>query len=129
MAVKERLKEFIRYKNISISEFCRSISVSTGFVSSLATSIQPEKIERITLNYPDLNIEWLLIGKGDMIKPLSSISSDGFIHIPENVFDVIRKQASSLERRDSQIDELISLLKKANIQKDDNVNCADVSGK
>lgn len=128
MSVKERLIEFIRYKDISNSEFCRSIEVSTAFVTSMVKSIQPEKIERITLKYPELNIEWLLIGKGEMIKPVISTSIDDFIHIPRSVFEVIKKQANSLEHKDRQIDELISMLKKTNVQEDDAAGCADASG-
>lgn len=68
MTVKERLIDFIHYKNISNSEFCRSIEVSAAFVSSMVKSIQPDKIKRITLKYPELNMGWLLTGEGEMLK-------------------------------------------------------------
>ena len=69
MSVKERLKTFIEYKNISIAAFCRSIGVSVSYVSSMNKSIQPDKIESITICYPDLNTGWLLTGVGDMLLP------------------------------------------------------------
>lgn len=68
MGVPERLRQFIEEKGISISEFCRSIGVSNSFVSSMRKSIQPEKLQSIALKYPEFNTEWLLTGKGSMIK-------------------------------------------------------------
>ena len=67
MAVKDRIREYIKYKNISITAFCTSIGVSPAYVNSMRQSIQPDKIERIALNYPDLNTGWLLTGAGEML--------------------------------------------------------------
>lgn len=67
MTVKERLAAFVKSKGISQSAFCRSIGVSNAFISSMRKSLQPDKIEIIALNYPDLNINWLLTGEGIML--------------------------------------------------------------
>lgn len=66
--VKQRLKIFLEYKNISKSEFGRIIGVSSAYISSMRKSIQPDKIESIALKFPELNIEWLLNGTGLMLK-------------------------------------------------------------
>ena len=68
MSVKQRLTDYIKYRKISKSEFCRTIEVSNAYITSIVTSIQPDKIERITLKYPDLNTGWLLTGEGEMLK-------------------------------------------------------------
>ena len=68
MTVKQRLIDYIKYKKISKIEFGRQIGVSSAFVTSIIKSIQPDKIERITLKYPDLDIGWLLTGNGEMLK-------------------------------------------------------------
>lgn len=65
--VKERLIKYLKYKNISNSEFGRIIGVSNAYVTSIRKSIQPEKIQSISLNFPDLNINWLLTGEGEML--------------------------------------------------------------
>ncbi len=67
MSVKERLKTYLKYKGVNASVFGRTIGVSSAFISSMRVSIQPDKVESIALNYPDLSIEWLLTGKGDML--------------------------------------------------------------
>ncbi|GAB1359858.1 hypothetical protein MASR1M31_16470 [Porphyromonadaceae bacterium] len=65
-SVKQRLTEYLHEKNISKSEFGRSIGVSSAFISSMRKSIQSDKVQKIALRYPDLNIDWLLYGKGSM---------------------------------------------------------------
>jgi phage repressor protein C with HTH and peptisase S24 domain len=65
--VKQRLEKFLEYKNISKSEFGRVIGVSSAYISSMRKSITPDKAESIALNYPDLNIQWLITGNGQML--------------------------------------------------------------
>ena len=67
MSVKERLKKFVEFKELTASAFCKSIGVSNAYISSMNKSIQPDKIESITLKYPELNISWLLTGEGEML--------------------------------------------------------------
>lgn len=73
MAVKERLIEFIKYKKISIREFCRTIGVSETYVSSMRTSIQPDKLISIVEHYPDINTIWLMTGVGEMVSKVSEM--------------------------------------------------------
>lgn len=68
MAVKERLIEYIKFKGISIRLFCRTSGLSESYVTSIRSSIQPDKLDKIAKHYPDLNIGWVLTGDGDMIK-------------------------------------------------------------
>ncbi len=65
--VKQRLIKYLAEKHISKTEFGRTIGVSNAYVSSIRESISPDKIQSIALNYPDLNIEWLLTGEGPML--------------------------------------------------------------
>lgn len=74
MTVKERIKKYIAFKKISAREFCARINVSSAFISSMVNSMQPDKIERITLQFPDLNISWLLTGEGEMISGVDNTS-------------------------------------------------------
>lgn len=66
--VKDRLIAYLDYKQISKTEFGRTIGVSNSYVTSIRKSIDPDKIKSIASNYPDLNIEWLLTGNGEMIE-------------------------------------------------------------
>lgn len=77
MSVKERIREFVKFKKIPIRSFEASIGVSYGYVNSIRVSIQPDKISSIASFYPDLNIDWLLTGNGDMIKIGDINTSEG----------------------------------------------------
>lgn len=68
MSVKERVKKFVKYENISIIDFEKSINVANGYVNSISKSIGIDKINTILEKYPNLNIEWLLTGNGEMLK-------------------------------------------------------------
>lgn len=71
--VKERLISFIEYKGLSKNKFEQVCGFSKRYVSNISVSLQPDKIERISLNFPDLNIGWLLTGEGEMIIPSTSV--------------------------------------------------------
>ena len=66
--VKERLIQFLRSEKINMSQFAREIDVSNSFVNNIRQSIQPDKIKRIAIKYPQLNTDWLLTGNGEMLK-------------------------------------------------------------
>lgn len=66
-SVKERLIQFIEYKGISKYEFEKRCELSPRYVSNIRNSIQPDKMERIAIVFPELNFDWLLIGRGSML--------------------------------------------------------------
>ena len=68
--VKERLVSFLKYKGVSQGKFEKSLGTSTGYVTNIRNSIQPDKLGRIATLFPDLNIAWLLIGDagGNMLR-------------------------------------------------------------
>lgn len=68
MDVKERLKQYLKYKRISQRAFSVSIDVSPAYITNINKSISQDKVIRITKHFPDLNIGWLITGEGDMLK-------------------------------------------------------------
>lgn len=69
-----RLKQFIDSQNISVRSFEISIKASDGVISRAIrnnTDIQSKWLTEITFNYKELNLEWLITGKGDMLKSSS----------------------------------------------------------
>lgn len=66
-SVKERLREFLKCQKIKATDFCIAIGVSSGFIAGMRESIQPDKLKSIAMNYPELNISWLMTGLGDML--------------------------------------------------------------
>jgi hypothetical protein len=68
MSVKQRIKTYIKHKNLSLRGFSLSIGMSENYISSMKTSIQPDVIHKIAVQYTDLNTGWLLTGEGSMLK-------------------------------------------------------------
>lgn len=68
MTVKERIKTFCKAENITVSAFEESIGVSNGYVNAISKSIGIDRLNIIVEKYSNLNIEWVLTGKGEMLK-------------------------------------------------------------
>lgn len=66
-AVKERLIKYLESKRITKTAFGKTVGVSSAYIQSIRKSISPDVIQGIALNYPDLNIVWLMTGKGGML--------------------------------------------------------------
>lgn len=67
----QRIKKFVDYKGISVRVFEQSIGMSNGsFASQLKNNktIGVDKLENILHKYREVNPEWLLTGKGEMLK-------------------------------------------------------------
>lgn len=68
MAVKERLILFIAHLGISKRAFCSNCGFPGTFINSMKKSTSDKKFEIIAQHYPELNIHWLRLGEGSMIK-------------------------------------------------------------
>jgi hypothetical protein len=68
--IKERVLEYIKYKGITKDFFCTetSISLSNFKGDGTKSELGGDKIVGILTMYSDINPEWLLTGKGDMLK-------------------------------------------------------------
>lgn len=66
--VKERLISFLKSETVSQRAFEIKVGLSNGYVNNIRVSIQPDKVQKIALSYPQLNTGWLLTGEGEMLK-------------------------------------------------------------
>ena len=66
-SVKQRLIGFIKHENLSQKKFETLVGLSNGYVNNIRQSISPEKLQSIALCFPNLSLEWLLTGEGDML--------------------------------------------------------------
>lgn len=72
MEIKDRISEFIQYKNITIAEFERNVSLANGYIKKFKGSIGSDKLSNIISYYPDININRLITGEGSMLKSENS---------------------------------------------------------
>lgn len=71
-SVKQRIIKFIKYKNLTQREFERICLLGNGYITNIRKSFGAEKLQNITLQFPELNREWLLYGEGEMLKSEAS---------------------------------------------------------
>lgn len=67
MSVKQRFIDFLKYKKIGQKRFAQSIGMSDGYVNAIRVSIQPDTLDKIAMQYPELNTGWLITGNGEML--------------------------------------------------------------
>ena len=66
MEITQRIKKFIDYKGITKYEFHKVNGFSNGFLDK-DREIGTNKCAKILENYPEINLIWLLTGKGEML--------------------------------------------------------------
>lgn len=83
--MKDRLKQIIDYYGISARNFSLRIGVNESTIRKVLTtntSIQSNNLAKIAVNFPDINLDWLITGRGDMFysqnqeKPTPSSSTN-----------------------------------------------------
>lgn len=68
MSIKNRTKEFIEHKGLTVSGFEEMCNLSNGYVSSMRKGYGRDKLNNVLNTFPDLNRDWLLYGEGEMLK-------------------------------------------------------------
>lgn len=67
MDIKERFDAFIAYKGLSRRKFQEAIDVSNSYIQNISKGISSKILNSISIQYPELNKEWLLTGVGEML--------------------------------------------------------------
>lgn len=63
MDIKTRLKKYIKDRNDKISKIEKKMEVANGYINSIENGIGADKLERLLEIYPNLDLNWLMIGK------------------------------------------------------------------
>lgn len=92
MNTKEKILQYLDFKEISQGKFCRKIGVSNGFLSS-GKHIGSEKLKAIRDNYVDLNMDWLIYDEGEMI------SNENVINEQELVYDRLSNDSINISKK------------------------------
>lgn len=75
--LNERIKAFATYKGLSIRAFELASGMSNGYVKNISSAIGGDKLLNIGKAFPDLNLDWLVFGNGNMI--LEDTPNDGVL--------------------------------------------------
>lgn len=68
--IKERILYILEFKGITKTKFFEEIGVTYGNFTGKAkeTPLNSTTLSNIFSKYPDINLEWLLTGNGEMLK-------------------------------------------------------------
>lgn len=73
--LKDKIKQYLRYKGISESKFYQRVGMPVGSLNN-NDSICVDKIRTIARVYSDINLEWLIANTGSMLKNKPEITED-----------------------------------------------------
>jgi hypothetical protein len=115
--IQERLIQFIEYKGLTKYKFYQLTKLSNGFLDKKGT-IGADKCEVIYSFFPEINLEWLLTGKGSMLKEgaksnlsqnitgNSNIQSGNGTNITGDSSQQVKELQKQLKERDKEIERL-----------------------
>ena len=72
------LKEYIDYKELSVFQFEKKLEVRSTIDKAIKTgsNLRSDILAKILFEFPDVNPDWLLTGKGEMLKSNTSTESN-----------------------------------------------------
>lgn len=135
--IKERILQFIELKGVTKERFYENIGMTSANFRGKAkeTPINSTAIENILSEFPDLNLEWLITGKGEMTKSntqnvriegqnqhlnningssnitISQNDISGIIEIQRELSSIIKTTQNQLTESQKQISDLIETFK------------------
>ena len=98
MSLIERIYQLSDLKGDSIYKISKEINVSNGYFAKTKAkngSVGSEIIEKIVSYYPDLNIEWLITGKGEILK---SKSKENVLEKNEDIYEDINEDKPNVKK-------------------------------
>ena len=137
--IKERIIQFIDLKGVKKEHFYNKIGMTSANFRGKAkeTPINSTAIENILSEFPDLNLDWLITGKGEMTKMSTQIVKNegttnnqnninapiegnitisqnemyNIIEIQRELNNIIKTSQEQLSESQKQVSDLIEILK------------------
>ena len=102
-SVKERILAFIKHKGLSQGKFETMCGISNGYINNLKSSPTVPVLQKIIGAFPDVNLEWLVSGIGEMKKTDTTSREDPTIDV-NRLVSLLESNNAQLTSRDRQID-------------------------
>ena len=119
--MKSRILDILKYKNIGQAAFEKNVGLSNGYVNNVKSTIGADKIVAIIDKYPEIDLWWLLTGKGEMLnnnQHLENVNNSVAIGRDANGSKITIEKSDVdefikiTEKYQSQIDRLLSIIEK-----------------
>lgn len=122
ISLSERISLFIANKGLKVAQFERLCSLANGSVSKMGENTRRSTLEKISNAFPELNINWLLTGEGEMFRSPSVVASGntyGDNASGNNNVTISGNNTGTLQARISALQKLIEEKDKQLAQKDE----------
>lgn len=121
------LNKLLEYSELNGKIFSEKIGLKRpqaiyDILNGKTQNISASMANKIISVFPEINKGWLQSGEGPMLKDTSTSTAPAdseSVSIDRQAWEVIRSQAASLERKDKQMDELLSMLREEMKRGDD----------
>lgn len=109
--VKERLLQFAKNQKIGMMKFYKKISVAqSNFSGEGANSaLSTDKIIQILIDFPQLNPDWLLLGKGEMLR-VETPEREGNTPRYTDFFEMLHEKDRQIAEKDRQMSQLLTAI-------------------
>lgn len=113
--VKQRILQIIDNKKLTKSIFFQKTGLKRGFLDSdkLEQAVSDRQIAMIIAAFPDVDTDWLITGKGEMLRtsevhhPSGEAYSASDNHM-QSLIDILNR---TLSEKDKQISQLLEIIK------------------
>jgi transcriptional regulator with XRE-family HTH domain len=112
--MKNRLIEFLAYKDLGQNKFEEICGIANGTVSNMRDNMTVKTLMKISAAFPDLDITWLLTGKGEMSHNEDTMTTQAMrpnIPIHDELIFTLKKSLGDKEETIADKNEIIALLK------------------
>lgn len=121
MTVKERIKVFLSHLGIGQNAFEAKVGWSNGYIYN-TNNFSAAKILDVIKEYPLLNVDWLITGRGEMLLTESGPDTD----FKEKYYKLMDENADLAKKYMSALEELRQYESEKNIHAEEDNDVQDV---
>ena len=130
--LRERVRQYCEYMNIRVSQFEKKAGLSNGYFNQVSKKPSEAKLDSIAKAHPNLSIDWLCTGRGEMvIETISSnnaglsqqvpagevpVAEDALIAELRSQIEVLQAKVDNLNRELGEKNAFIKLMRKEGVE-------------
>ena len=108
MSTKNRLKEYVQFLGLGQNAFEKKVGIANGYLASKSQTVNSDAIEKVLALYPNINLNWLFTGIGEM----EQTEANGDETMVRALLETIKDQQKKIDRLLERLEEVEEELKK-----------------